>query len=378
MKFSRMSHEARLAWLGSQIIETPDVKRVNTLCDRLHRQTRTKNEGNGGFILGETGSGKSTAVAAFTDDLYSRLAAKRPNSEWHRPESIDTPILPIFEIQADSGWIRHVVVIVVPPRPRFNSFLRSVAATLGVQLRNHFDFGEAIDQIKTQIALQKVSMMIFDEAQHFVEGTIDSYQAADVIKIIMKCRVQAICIGLPNMLNLVEGEKANEQLLRLRQKQVEVTPLKCSLDDFVGSDGTARKKGDPRFADTPFTKFCEALDARDEPEKIILPFDQSSAISSPFFALRLWRAGGGRVGKVMELLFQATDLAIEKGMPKLTLPILEAVCRQNGINDQDNWFKMEVPEFLRRFEGDKRVGNKNEADGAQRSRYPANPLRKKR
>lgn len=354
MSFAKMSHQDRLRWLGSKVIETPDVKKVKTFCARLHRQSRTKNEGNGGFVLGDTGTGKSTAVAAFVDELAEEFKTERPDSEWHRPRHPDTPIRPLYEVTADSGWLRHVVVIVVPPRPRFNSFLRSVAMTLGVKLKSRFDFGEAFDQIKHQIDQQKVGMMIFDEVQHFTEGTLDSYQAADVIKIIMKCRVQVVCVGLPGMRDLVEGDNANDQLLRLRQKQVEVKPLKCSLEDFVAGDGAIRGEGtdsgkDIRFSDTAFTDFCAALDDRSDSQAIVLPFDASSEISKYHFALRLWRAGNGHVGKMMEILFQATDLAIEKRMSKLNLRVLEAAYRDSGIDDKDNWFMMEVPELLEKF-----------------------------
>ena len=174
-----------------------------------------------------------------------------------------------------------------------------------------------------------------------------------MIKIIMKCRVQVVCVGMPGMLNLVEGDNANDQLLRLRQKQVEVKPLGCWLEDFVAGDGSLRGEGtdgrkDVRFTDTPYANFCAALDDRNDPKAIVLPFDASSDISQPYMALRLWRAGGGHV-KMMEILFQATDLAIEKRMSKLTQRLLEAAYRDSGIDDKNNWFKMEVPELLQNF-----------------------------
>lgn len=382
MIFAKMSHEDRLRWLGAKVIETPDVKKVKAFCGRLYRQSRTKNEGNGGFVLGDTGTGKSTAVASFVDDLADELRALRPDSEWHRPRHTDTPIRSLYEVVPETGWLRHVVVVVVPPRPRFNSFLRSVAMTLGVKLGARFDFGEAFEQVKKQIEEQKVGMIIFDEVQHFTEGTLDSYQAADVIKIIMKCRVQVVCVGLPDMKNLVEGENANDQLLRLRQKQVEVKPLELSLDDFVSGDGALRGLGqdasmDVRFADTPFTAFCAALDDRSDPDAVVLPFDASSDISQPHTALRLWRAGDGHVGKMMEILFQATDLAIEKRMSKLNLRVLEAAYRDSGVDDKDNWFRMELPDLLKKFA--KPAPEADEAgQGKRRGRVPnKTPLARK-
>ena len=52
---------------------------------------------------------------------------------------------------------------------------------------------------------------------------------------------------------------------------------------------------------------------------------------------------------MMEILFQATDLAIEKRMSKLSQRLLEAAYRDSGIDDKDNWFKMEVPDLLQKF-----------------------------
>ena len=56
MRFNKMSHKQRLEWLGSKVIVTPDVQKVRTFCRRLYRQSRTKNEGNGAFIIGDTGT----------------------------------------------------------------------------------------------------------------------------------------------------------------------------------------------------------------------------------------------------------------------------------------------------------------------------------
>lgn len=377
--FARMSHADRLKWLGSRVITTPDVRKVSTFCNRLYRQAGTKNEGNGGFVLGDTGTGKSTAVAAFVDDLFAGMMAKRPDVEWLRPKVEDTPIRPIFEVDAENGFKRHVVVVVVPPRPRFNSFAKSVGAALGIDLNARTRFGEEFDQIKKQIKKQEVKMIIFDEVQHFVEATMDSYQAADVIKIIMKCQVQVLCIGMPNMLDLVEGANANSQLLRLKQKQIEIQPLACSLDDFVGLDGETHGEDDIRFADTPFKHFCKALDDRTNPQDIVLPFDEPSNLSHPVTALRLWRATNGHVGKIMEMLFQATDLAIEKRTSKLTVRALEAACRDNGVNDKDNWFKMERPMLVRWF-NEKRSDLVAEQKAHKGAKAPRNktPLSNKR
>jgi hypothetical protein len=88
----------------------------------------------------------------------------------------------------------------------------------------------------------------------------------------------------------------------------------------------------------------------------------------------------------MEILFQATDLAIEKRMSKLSQRLLEAVYRDSGIDDKDNWFKMEVPELLRKFAktsekaaaGTEREAQPSAAGSRRRRRSRNNPLARKR
>jgi hypothetical protein len=268
--------------------------------------------------------------------------------------------------------------VVVPPRPQFNPLLADVAAALGIGLSSGFKFGEALRQIKIETRLQKVKMMIFDEVQHITEGSISSYQAADVFKIIAKCGVQVVCVGMPSMMNLVEGKNANTQLKRLKQKRCDLSPLACSLDDFLGLDSKATDPKDIRFVDTPYKEFCSALDNRSDPANIVLPFDSSSDISNPMTAIRLWRATDGFVGRIMDFLHAASDLAIEKGMPKIAQSVMIAAYRESGKNDSENWFKMPLPEVVKRFE---RAKPEEDADRDEKAAAPARrsqPLRKKK
>lgn len=194
--FARLTHEERMVWLGSRVIMTSDVQKVMLQCERLYRQAGTKSEGNGAFIIGDTGAGKSTAVSAFVDKLFERLKSERPQAEWLRPKVPDTVIRPIIEVNSETGYKRPVMVIVVPPRPRFNSFARIVGAALGIDLSTKLQFGDAFDQVKLQLQEQGTKMIIFDEVQHFVDATANSYQAADVLKVLIKCQVQVVCIGI--------------------------------------------------------------------------------------------------------------------------------------------------------------------------------------
>jgi hypothetical protein len=379
--FAKMSHDDRLEWLGKALIDTSDVKKASLLCNRLFRQARKKAEGNGGLVIGDTGTGKSTAVAAFADDLYKNvLRPKNPSGEWLRPKLADSPILPIFEVWQEHGFRRHLAVVVVPPKPRFNTLMEDTAAALGIVLKRGFNFGEALRATKKQILKQEIKMIIFDEVQHIVEGSADSYQAADVLKIMIKSGVQVICVGLDSILDLVKlGDDQNSQLLRLIQKQVTVHPLTCTLDDFPPLDEYDRPIDHIDYPTTDFRKFCFALDDRSNPNTIILPFDKSSRISDPQTAIRLWRAFDGYVGKMMDFMFAATDLAIEKGVPRLTLKVMAAAYRDIGeCSDVDNWFHMDWAKVQERFSKPvpEVVVTKNAP--TKRGRRPKNPLSRKR
>ena len=383
-----MSHKDRLIWMGKGLINTTDVRKVEALGHRLFRQARTKPEGNGGVVMGKTGAGKSTAVAAFADDLYHNvLRPENPCGEWLRPKLVDSPILPIFEVLPEKGFRRHLAVVVVPPRPRFNPLMQDTAAALGITLTKGFDFGEALRVTKLQVEGQQTRMIVFDEVQHMVEGTADSYQAADVFKIMIKAGVQVLCVGLETMLNLItEGDKQNAQLLRLVQKRVTLHPLACSLDDFPELDEFGRPIPHIDYPETDFRKFCQALDDRSNPDAIILPFDQSSKISDPQTAIRLWRAFDGYVGKMMEFLFAATDLAIEKGNPKLNLKIMAAAYRDmTECPDVNNWFHMGWEQVQSQFANapaeviqiSDAAGSKKSRGRSGRSRRGSGPLSRK-
>lgn len=380
MQFARMSHQERLDWMKKHTIETPDVKKVITYCRRLYRQAGTKREGNVGFVMGDTGVGKSTAVAAFVDQIADEIRRERPEAELMRPEVEDTYIRPIWEVVQSEGdeyrIERPVVVVVVPPRPQFNPLLGDVAAALGKPLTKGFKFGEALRTIKKEIRLQNVKMMIFDEVQHITQGSISSYQAADVIKVIAKCKVEVVCVGMPDMMNLVEGQNANEQLQRLKRISCEVRPLACSLEDFFQGQLTATSSDDIRFPNSEFKDFCARLDDRSDPERIILPFDEPSDISNALVAIRLWRAcWNGRVGKIMDFLGAASDLAIEKKRRSLTLKVMEDTYRQMGYDDCDNWFMMDLPAFAKRFDEPKRKSKEDEADGEETQSDNRKPAR---
>jgi hypothetical protein len=370
IEFRKMDHEDRLRWLGEKVVDTADVQRVITLCKRLWRQAGAKAEGNCMFVTGDTGAGKSTAVAAFADEMFAELKAKRPESAWDRPRVVNSRIRPIWEVVPGKGHQCRLGVVVVNAKPTFKSLLRGTARALGIKLPSRFDFEEAEEKINVQIEKQGVKMLVFDEVQHIKQAAIDKYSAADVIKMMVKSRLQVVCVGLPDALDLLliaakdsKGFQGNDQLRRLVQKKAQVRPLPCSLDDFP-PPGHVASSASIHIADTPFRRFCLALDNRKISEAIILPFDESSKISDPQTAIRLWRAFRGYVGKMMEFLFAATDLAIEKRMSRLNLKVMAAAYREMvECPDKDNWFMMDIADVHRRFHEKDEDEKKSDQEG---------------
>lgn len=369
--FDKMSYEDRMRWIGEQVVATDSVLDIDKLCRKLWRMSGLLPEGDAAFVFGETGAGKSTGVAAFADAMADELEAAEPGLQWLRPDVPGTTIRPIWMKLPSKKWLRPLVVVVVNPKPNFKSLMRDTARALNLGLAVNFDPGQAMTQIQDHLVEQKVKLIVFDEVQHITQSRMDDYSAADVIKMLAKTRVQVLCVGLEECRDLLEEEKkGNEQLDRLKAREVTVEPLPCSLNDFppLGRDGRPVVAG---FPVTAFRKFCFALDDRSDRDAIVLPFDRSSDISHPNVALRLWRAYDGYVGKMMKFLFWVTDEAITEGRRSITLDVMANVFRdQQRCDDEDNWFLMKWPEFTKRFEAGSRTiekGNENDRDGDQSS-----------
>lgn len=396
--FEKMTFEERMKWLKSQIVDTDDILEVCRLCETLWTISGLMVEGDAGFVFGDTRAGKSFAVSAFADAKFEQLKELRPNSQWKRLDVPGTPIRPILEKVPGEGEKRPLVVVLVNPKPTYKSLVTDTALALNIALPSRWTGGIAMKLIMDQLVEQNVKMVVFDEIQHIVEGGSDSYSAADVFKIMAKARVQIVGIGLESyktvMFEHIQAKnepdpRHNTQLKALKNNQVTIRPLSCTLADFpqIGRDG--KPIGSIGYPMTPYRRFCEDLDDRSDRETIVLPFDQSSELSNPQTALRLWRAFEGSVGHMMKFLIAATALAITEGQRRLTPRLLAEVYRRRAeCNDDDNWFLMDWPEFTARFDeklGKSASGDQAAAEKKAKSenirtrgprRRPGSPLRK--
>jgi len=344
-KFADWSEEDRLRHLNFRMVNTADTKKVEKALNHLYKTAGTAPEGDGCFILGETGAGKTTAVRIFTDLKYRELRSKDPSGIWYRPAVAGTDLAPIVH-KTENGVHRPIAVVFVNPRPKFLSFLVDTAAALQVDLPKNVKFAEASTEVSKALEEQKVKMIIFDEAQHIIDGNMDAYGAADVFKLFAKSRVQVVCVGLPHAESL---GRVNAQFERLVQQKRVLMPMQCSVGDFPEIDEKGKIVGRELRSPTPFRKFLQSVDRRDGANSV-LPFDAPSNLSHPDMALRIHQAGQGYVGKMMKLIQQAAALAIFDGSDSITKEHFEDAYRdRTQCPDEENWFKMEPDEMKERF-----------------------------
>jgi hypothetical protein len=340
-KFAKLTEGERLRHLNFRMIRTADTRRVHAALDHLYRTAGTAPEGDGCFVLGEPGAGKTTAVRMFTDEKFRELRAADPDGTWSRPPVAGTDLAPIVQ-KTENGVRRPIAVVLVNPRPKFLSFLVDTAAALQVDLPKTVKFAEACVEVTKALEAQKVKMIIFDEAQHIIDGHMDAYGAADVFKVFAKSRVQIVCVGLPHAGAL---GRVNGQLARLIQEQCVLEPMQCSVGDFpeIEIDAAGKVVGREVRSKTPFRKFLEGVDHRDGIDSV-LPFDEPSNLSVPDMALRIHQAGGGYVGKMMKLIQKAAALAIFDGSVRITRNHFADALRKTQRPDSENWFLLKPHE----------------------------------
>lgn len=344
-KFAQWSEQERLRHLNFRMIRTADTKTVETALDHLYRTAGTAPEGDGGFILGETGAGKTTAVRMFTDKKYQELRSKDPSGTWYRPAVAGTDLAPIVH-KTENGVERPIAVVWVNARPKYLSFLVDTAAALQIDLPKNVKIAGACAEVANALEQQQVKMMIFDEVQHIIDGNMDAYGAAEIFKLFAKTRVQVVCVGLPHAEAL---GRVNSQLERLVQQNHMMMPMQCTVGDFPETNSRGNVVGREVRSKTPFRKFMESIDHRDGINSV-LPFDQPSNLSLPDMALRIHQAGQGYVGKMMKLIQQASALAIFDGTDRITMKHFEDAYRnRTKCPDSENWFKMATDEMKELF-----------------------------
>lgn len=342
-KFADWSREDRVSHLAFRFIKTPCTKAIDEALTELFWPAGLDTEGEGCFVIGQTGAGKTTAVRMFTDRVYEKLRTEDPSGRWDRPRVFGTDLSPIVH-RTPNGLRRPIAVVWVDPRPRFNAFMAHTALALGIDLGSRFNFGQACIEVAVALQEQQVKMILFDDVQHIVEAEMDTEGAGDVLKVLAKGGIQVVCIGLPRALDLEQ----NEQFERLVADTQVVVPFRCSIGDFPQTDANGRA-GTERQRLTPFRKFMASVDHRDG-NRSFLPFDKPSNLSTPDMALRIHQAGEGHAGKIVKLIKRAARGAISDGSEWITKKHFEDAYRKSSrCSDEANWFRLSFDEVQNRF-----------------------------
>jgi hypothetical protein len=345
-RFSRMSEDDRLKHIYRQKLETEDVREVHKALQFLWRTAGMGFEGDGAFILGETGAGKTTAVRMFTDDKFEEMHSADPSGEWSRPKMPGTDLRPVIQSVRGRADYRPIAVMSVNSMPRYKSFMHDAAHALQVGLPSNADFGEASWEVQNALEKQKVKMFIFDDVQHIIEAHIGRLQSRRRVQaapeVARAGRVHRACEILPAV-------RRDPQLKRLVRMRRSVTPLRCSVGDFPPLDREGTPVSGAPGIRTQYRKLLEAIDQK-AGEDSILPFDGDSNLSHPRMALRIHQATGGYVGEIIKLIQQAAALAILDGRSKISNDDFEQAYKDMTMCNQGaNWFHMRWPTFAERF-----------------------------
>jgi len=197
-------------------------------------------------------------------------------------------------------WAELFAAIQVPATPK--SLATELLLRLGDPAAEKGTLISRTNRLKRALEKCGVELIILDEFQHFQDR--DSKKVlktvSDWLKILMdSTRIPIALVGMPYSATILDTE-GNEQLQRRFATQL-------SLEPFGFKSAGEQKR---------FMRFLREID-------IALPLLDSSDLSSPEMALRIYLATDGVIAYVMKLIRRATVLALDLAKTKLTLDLLE-------------------------------------------------------
>jgi hypothetical protein len=226
-------------------------------------------------FIGETGTGKTTAIRAF--------AMKHPPRR--------TP----------DGLVIPVLVIEIPAKPTPRSLGERILRALGDPRPTAGSAANKLDRIVTNMAGSQVRVGILDDGHHFVDKRqrIALFEASDYLKeILVSIDIVLFLFGLPECQILIES---NEQLLT-RSKAV------CELPRFDWMDGASQDQ----FV-AVLWQFQQSIDGFELPD-----------LRSRELSIRMYLATGGIIRYVAAVLSKAVRNAIDHGTTKIRMQDLSS------------------------------------------------------
>lgn len=319
LPWAATSGSVRRQHIGQYVAFTPALAGATSLIGDLWDSWREAPEGEISFIQGETRAGKTTALDEFIIDKHSRIVEIYKDREGFEVQPLgDDPAFWSIEIKTPNGWLRPIVKVQVPKKPRYRALFEGVLSTMGVKkVPQRMNIEDRLNLLTTQLREQQTRVFAFDECHHISEykDPDGTYDAGDVFKIVAKCgRAGVLCCGLPHMMELVD---ANRQVQECERARYTVGPF--PLDPSPGSDLKA---------------FMTAMNLR-------LPFDVPSCLADDDVVLRIALLRDGFTGRIAKFVHQVTAYAISIGASHIDVPTLTSFLRvKKGISDDANIFLM--------------------------------------
>lgn len=233
-------------------------------------------------FIGETGTGKTTAIKAFAMQ--------------HQPRR--TP----------DGLVIPVLVINTPSKPTPRSLGERILRALGDPRPTAGSAANKLDRIVTNLAGSQVRVGIMDDGHHFVDKRqrIALFEASDYLKELLISYDMALFLcGLPECEILIES---NEQLMTRSKAIYELRRFdwmnRASQDQFVAV----------------LWQFQLGIEGFELPD-----------LRSPELSIRMYLASGGLIRYVAAILSKAVREAIDRGTTKIRMQDLAAAWSEEVV-----------------------------------------------
>jgi len=215
-----------------------------------------------------------------------------------KSEIIDTYMEQFPDVISNHGLVKRVVKILVPEEATKKSLALQLLAELG---DGNASYGNKTDLTIRCVKLikdQKVELMFFDEAQHFIDSRYEQPAAvAQWFKnLITATKVPIVMIGTSECLKVFK----DEQLRRRFSNMQVIAPFRW---------------GDTEIDQIEFKTLLTNIDE-------CLPFATTSKIDSDDMGSRIFYATSGIIYYVMKLITYAGILSLKKGNDRITKDIL--------------------------------------------------------
>jgi hypothetical protein len=315
--WNEVTASKRREHISQYVAFTQGLKAATGIVGDLYDTWREAPEGEISFIQGETRAGKTTALDEFILDKHEWFSKHYEGRKDFIVQPLgEDPAFWAIEIKTPKGFLRPIVKVQVPKKPKYKSLFADVLATMGFKkIPDSMTSDERLKLMTTQVREQQTRCIAFDEVHHISEykDPEGAYDAGDVFKIVAKNgRAGVLCVGLPHMMELVD---ANEQVRELVRAKHTVEPFKLDLNP-----------------PSDLKQFMTAMNKQ-------MPFDQPSCLDQDDIVLRIALMNDMFTGRIAKFVHRVAGYGIAVAAPCIDLQTLVAYVRfKMEIKDDANIF----------------------------------------